>query len=344
VTASGAGSPPSGSVTIINTTTGVTLGTYAVQQSASAVLGTANVDVLSTQLQGGVNALTISYLGDSNYSPSTTQQSLTATSPLSLKLDSSSLTLVAASAITSVSTTATVAAATGSVLAYPITLACSGTLPSGASCALSSPVLSSPATTSTVTVTYNPLLASNSMKSLPGNNSTLPVTLFAGLLAVIGLSTRRKHVTSLATVLLFGSILFLPVMGCSSTSTTSAISLQSSASTVAPGTSVSFTSYLSGNGSTNAVTGAVSLNDSYLGTNRTIGKGTVGPGSSVVIPVSALSMGTHVVTATYAGDGTFPSATSSPVIVAVTSTAALRITATDANGQVVSAPLGVTLQ
>ncbi|MDE1156636.1 MAG: Ig-like domain repeat protein [Acidobacteriaceae bacterium] len=343
IAAAGAGAAPTGTVSIVNTTTGVSLGSYTVQASSTAATATANADISSTQLQGGNNVLSLSYSGDDNYLASNLQQTLSVTSPLTIALSSSSLTLTAGGAATTATTTATIAAASGAALAYPITLACTGTLPSGASCSLSNSVLSSPTTTSTVTVAYNPLAAANTAKPLPTGRSSLPAVL-AGLLAAFGLISRRKRVASITLLTVASVSLLFPIVGCGNSSTSSTLTLKSSTTSTTPGSPVTFSATLLGHGSSHPLTGIVTVNDSYLGSVRTLGSASVALDGTAAVVASSLGTGTHSVSALYAGDSTFPTASSSAVSITVSSSAALQITATDANGQKVAAPLEVTLQ
>ena len=347
VSAAGTGDSPTGSVSVVDTTTGAALGSFALQQGTTAVSSTAGGDVTGTQLAAGSNALTVTYSGDANYAGSTTTLSLAFSAPFTLSASPSSLVLTTGAASTSVSSGLTVTPAVGSALAYPITLSCAGTLPTGTDCTIYNSVITSPATTASLTLSYNPALAANVAPVLPGRRSApIPETAVACALA-LGLISRRRKLTS-ASLLSIAMLFFVPVLvlsGCAGGSNlASSLMLTASTPATALGTPVTFSASLLGNQGNRPVTGSVLLNDTYHGVNRTLGSLPVDITGAGTLSLSTLGLGSHTITAVYGGDGAYPGATSSAVDVVVHSTATLQVTATDASGYKVTIPVGVTLQ
>lgn len=343
LSATGAGDAPTGTITILNTSTGAALGT-ATLASNTLAMARAVFTVSGQQLQAGANVLTLAYSGDSNYATSTATQSLTFTAPFTASLSANNLTVTTGTSTSSASTTLTVAAS-GMSLAYPISLSCNGSLPTGASCSLSNSVLSSPATSSTVTVSFNPSLAANNPVSIPSRGQT-PMIALAGvaLLCLLG----AKHNRRLSKAGIFAILLILPlwtISGCGGDATAkSNLSLSSSASSSTLGNSITLKATLAGTDGGRPILGSVTFNDSFRGVTRNLGNVSVASTGDASLTTTTLGLGTHSITAVYAGDGLYPATSSSAVPVNVTSSATLQVAATDANGYTVAIPMGVTLQ
>ena len=351
IAASGAGAPPTGAVTVTNATTGAVLGSYAVVASATAVSG-CNVDITGLQLIAGANQLSFSYAGDPNYAGSSATQSLTFNAPLAAELSPTSVTLDTAATATSASSTLTVSPAPGGALAYPITLGCSGALPAGATCQLSTTVLDQPSTSATVTIGFDPALASRLAPATPTHRSRLPMTAFAGLAGMAMLFSRRKRLSaSLATGALLLALPAFQLVGCSDDAPgadavlpTSSLALATSSTAIELGASLTVSSTLTTDGGSGPALGAVSLTDRYRGSVRSLGSAMLDDGGAASLTMTTLGLGTHAITAAFTGDGVYPAATSSAVSVVVSATATVQIQATDAHGYTVIVPLGVTLQ
>lgn len=351
IAAPGAGAPPTGAVTITNTTTGAVLGSYAVVASAAAV-STLDVDITGLQLIAGANNLSLRYAGDPDYEGSTATQSLTFDAPLAAELSPTSVALGTAAAATSATSTLTVAPAPGGSLAYPITLSCTGALPAGASCQLSTSVLDQPSTTATVTIGFDPALASSLGPVTPARRSQLPITGFAGLAGMATLFSRRKRLAaSLAAGALLLALPTFPLVGCSDGSPgagaappTSSLALSTSSTAIELGGSLTLRSTLTRAGGGAAAQGAVSLTDAYRGQVRSLGSAPLDGDGAASLTMTTLGLGTHSITAAFGGDGVYPAATSSAVAVMVSVAATLQIHATDTRGYTVVVPLGVTLQ
>lgn len=345
VSASGAGDAPSGNITVTNSATGSVLGTYALTQSPTSVSSSINVDIYGTQLVAGVNTLTLSYAGDSNYVASVATVDLSFAAPFAASLSSNTLTLTTTSSAVAASTTLALAPASGSTLAYPIALSCTGTLPVGASCSVSSAVLSSPTTSATVTLSYSPVIAANTEPSSPGSNSRIPVATFAGVILMVAVFRRRRPVALLG-LLVMTALPLAGLLGCSgSSSPGSILTLTSSTTSTTLGSSVTFNTLLIGTNSSSAINGNVVLNDNYHGSARTLGTVAVSANGTASLTLSTLGIGNHSIIAIYGGSGAFSGTTSStPANVSVASVASLTVMATDANGYSVALPLGVKLQ
>jgi len=351
IAGSGSGAPPTGSVTVTNTTTGAVLGTFAVVQTSVAASSRLSVDVAGTDLIAGANTLTLSYTGDSNYAASTATQSLSFDAPFSAALSPSSLTVNTAGAATAATATLTVSPATGSALAYPITLSCHGALPSGASCLLSTTVLNEPSTTATVTVGFDPALASQDAPAEPARHAQLPMAGFAGLAAMAMIFGGRRRLSGSRTAAgLVLAVSTFQLTSCSAdgstaaATATSSIVLSASSGAISAGSSLMLRSTLTASGGDRGALGTVTVMDSYRGSSRSLGSAAVDDTGSAALTVTTLGLGMHSMTAVFGGDGVYPAASSSAVAVAVSATATLQIQATDANGYTVAVPLAVTLQ
>jgi hypothetical protein len=126
---------------------------------------------------------------------------------------------------------------------------------------------------------------------------------------------KRRQLTHKATIILL-MIGFLIIMSCGGKSTDSTdtsattTSLAASSTSVTYGTIVTFTATVL----PSAVTGAVTF---YDGTTS-LGSGTMSSGSAI-LTTTTLAMGTHTITASYGGSGTYSASTSDAVTVMVTS-------------------------
>lgn len=345
VSAAGAGLNPTGTVTVTDTTTGATLGTYTLTPSSTAVASAYNLSITPTSLVGGANTLTIAYSGDINYAASNTTATLTFSAPLALTLGSSALTLTTGTSASSVSTTLAVTAANGGSLSYPISLSCTGTLPNGASCNLSQTLLTSPATSATVSVGFTPPAAEARLEQPNSRFSAKPL-LFLGFGFLLLLRRKNRIFLSLSVVMMACAGM-LSLAACSSSpAITSYVSLSSSSTTVAQGSPLTLTSTVNyANTNQNATLAPVAINDMFRGANHLLGSITFNNTSGITatgtLSTSALGIGTHLLTASYTGQ---PGSISNTLTVNVTNSSTLAIHAVDANGYAVTAPLGVTLQ
>jgi hypothetical protein len=345
VSASGSGLAPTGTVHVVNTTSGSDLGTFSLNSSATVVAASYFLNIAPTALLGGANTLSISYSGNSNYAASATTASISFAAPMALTLGSSSLTLTTGASANSAGTALTVTAANGGSLSYPISLSCTGTLPSGASCGLSSTVLASPATAATVTVGFTPPVSDARMVVPHSGFSLKPLAALGfGLLLLAG---RKRKLFAPLLVLLITGVGVLTLSSCgSSAKTTSTVTLSPSTTSLSLGSPLTLTSTVSyANARSSVLLGSIQITDTFRGASHLLGTitpstaiGTTGSGS---LTTSSLGIGAHSIVAVYSGS---PGATSSAVAVNVTNRSTLAITAIDANGNTVTVPLEVTLQ
>lgn len=345
VSATGAGLAPTGTVHVVDATNGSDLGSFTLSSSTTAVAASYYLNIAPTALLGGVNTLSISYSGNSNYAASTTTASISFAAPMAMTLGTSSLTLTTGASANSTSTALTLTAANGGFLSYPISLSCTGTLPSGASCGLSSTVLASPTTAATVTVGFTPPVSDAQMIA-PHAGFALKhlATLGFGLLLLAG--RKRKLFVSLSVLVIIG-VGALTLTSCgSSAKTTSTVTLSSSTTSLSLGSPLTLTSTVSyANASSSVLLSPIQITDTFRGANHLLGtitpattSGTTGSGT---LTTSSLGIGSHSIIAVYSGS---PGSTSSAVAVNVTNRSTLAITAIDANGYTVTVPLEVTLQ
>ena len=344
VSTSGSGLAPTGTVHIVDTTTGSDLGTYTLSASSSTVSANYNLSIAPAFLLGGTNTITIAYSGDSKYAASSATTTITFAAPMSLTLASSSLSLTTGTSANSVNTVLSVAAANGGSLNYPIALTCSGTLPNGASCNLSNAILASPTTSATVTIGFTPPVTDAKLEDFHHGFTATPfVALGFGVLLLVG--RKRKIFASLSMLLAIGAGLMTLNACSSSMAVTTAVNLTSSASSITQGSPLTLTSTVNySNAGSSVQISPVQITDVFRGASHLLGSttstSTTATSSTGTLSTSALGIGTHSISATYTGN---PGSISNTLTVSVTNTSNLTITAVDANGYTVTVPLGVTL-
>jgi hypothetical protein len=358
----GEGAAPTGSVVFTDQTSGATLGTVTVMpvaNSSGSSAAKAALNIPASQFAFGANHVLASYSGDGNYAASASSAITITSQPMfSVGVSPSSLT-ISASGSQNGTAIITIAPTSGS-LATSISLACGGPLPAGTACSFSPSTIAAGSSTTTSTLSIQ--LTSPLLIQRPG--STLRTRRIAwygsaglsGFAAIMILAfPRRRRSNQISSARVFGVILFAAVMsitmvggmacggsnsrntgtgGSSATSTT----VTASSPNVALGSPVSFTAAVSASGSSTP-TGTVTFTD---GTSA-IDTATLTNGQ-VTFADSSLAIGTHSVTGTYNGDSTHSPSTSAAVAENVTFSSTIDIIATDATGNVIVAPLTITVQ
>jgi len=345
VSAAGTGNAPTGSIHIVDSTSGADLGAYTLA-AGTGPSASARFNVTPNMLIGGANSLTIAYEGDTNYKASSSTASLTYTSPLKLTLSASSIDFPVAAGSSQQTVVASIAAASGTTLSYPISLGCAGPLPAGASCNLSKTLLVSPNSSVTVTIGYNSN-ATIATAQTRMNAARLSLAGLAGFALLLGLRRKLRATGLVPLTVLCALSLASSLTGCggSSTPATSSVSLTSSTSSATLGAAVTFKANVTGAGVKGATTptGTVSLTDTYLGSAQSAGSIALANGTGA-LTTSSLGIGKHSLSGVFTSGNGYPGSSSAPVTVAITSTASLQIQAVDAQGNTVTAPLTVNFQ
>lgn len=344
----GSGDAPTGSLHVVDATSGADLGTYAVAATGTGANAIAYATIPAQSLISGSNSIAISYAGDANYQAAAATQAVTLQTNYALSIATPSLSVTVGAASTTASTVVTAAAANGGTVAYPITLSCGGTLPTGASCGLSSTLLTATAPTATLTVSYDPTqVNANLRKVASGSTPAAPwrggaILSAATLMLVFGM--RRRNAAWLRVVVgmvsLGGIAAGLSACGGSS-KPTATVALATSTTSATFGDSVTVQATVTSKGTVSS--GTVGLSDTYQGTTQSLGLISIANGSGSY-SATALGIGQHSIVGVFSGSATVPAATSTPVSVAVTEQSTVLVTAIDANGYTVTAPVAVSFQ
>lgn len=348
ITGAPTGTVPTGTISVVNATTGAKLGSLpltagggnGVSPSAGAY-----VAVSSAQLAAGSNTITASYSGDSNYAPvaafSTTIQLVpaftVATNPTSLTLAPN-----ASGAVTVIVTPAN----EGSLNPANLSFACPANLPSGLLCSFSAPAAGAGGTvTSTLA-----LAPASSLALMVGpkvgtstTHSGRPGLMLSALMAapfMFLFRLRRRRPQWMAAVLLLVSCSWLNGCGGApsapvATTTTLAISPKAPAFQGA----VTMTAQVLPSSGTGTPTGTVMFSSAA----GTLGSAVLA-GGTASLQLSSLPVGPGAVTAAYSGDSKYAGSTSASTSVDVTYSTTLSIQAKDNSGNTGSTNLNVTIQ
>jgi subtilase family serine protease len=328
-------SSPSGTVVFTDTTTGVTLGSAAINASTDTngyAIGRASIYIQSQALNQGSNAIQAAYNGDSNYLsaiPVTTF--VTYTPPFTLSVSPSTISMK-----TDSSGTATITlAATGKPLSAPVALACPAMLASGLSCTFTPSTIAAGSTTATSVLTLAaafPLARSGGMHARhsesgglgkSGGKTFAACALFV-LTALFG-GRRRTSATSCLALLCLACLLACGGEATEPTATTTTLSV--TPTSVSQGSTATFkASVLPSHGSGNP-TGSVVFFDgsSILGTSAL-------QGGSASFSTNFLSLGRHSIIATYSGDRRYLSSSATAATVDVTYNFSLVVAGSDTLG------------
>jgi hypothetical protein len=288
--------------------------------------------VLPAILPAGTNVVTFAYLGDINWASATSQ-------PVTVTVSSPDYQIAASNTTVDLSSggTATVGLTITPILGFnqPIALTCGSGLPVGVTCAFSPATVEPSGAPVPVTLT----LTSSGAYTSASNSKWVAggASLSLAALACFLWPRRRRPYTWTALVLIAVTMGSMAGCGGSGKPTVSSMTLTSSAVKVASGQPVTLTAAVAGNGT--APTGSVT----FLDGSTSLGSQSLGASASASLTTSALALGTHTITATYAGDKKHDPATASPVYEAITGYASVSITAT-AGTDTHTLPLTITMQ
>ncbi|AEU36249.1 Ig-like domain repeat protein [Granulicella mallensis] len=349
------GVSPTGTATFTNATTGAVLGSRILTPGASTTMpsATAYVTASSSQLQSGVNSITVSYSGDSNYAASNVSApAVTLAAPFTATINPATLTL-APNATGSVAVTVT---PKGAATLNPISLSfsCPATLPAGLACTFSTPVAANGGSvTSTLTLqAATPLIVKSSPVAAMATHSSQwlgagTIVSLSGLLILLLPRRRRFNLT----VLMIAALLSLSLTsGCSGNNgsnsgsstpaliaTSTAVSLSST--TPAFNSPLSLTAKVTPGSGTGTPTGGITFSSG----GTSLGTASLASGSAT-LSTSSLPIGVQSVTAAYGGDATYAASTSSVGSVDVTFTNTITVAVADSVGDTSSAQVAVTIQ
>ncbi len=336
----GVGLPPSGTVTIVNSTTGITVGTAGLAQSATG--STASFSSLARKLlAAGDNTIVAIYEGDVNYNSLTASAAVVHyDGPFALNLGASHID-VTNNVPVPVELTLT-PSGTASIDLSTLKFSCPTTASLGVVCQFSQPVKNADRTVySAVSVSLTSPLVGESAKQAAGTARRLSIaggwsmTLMGAILLPLARRRRRMLIASLSLLLLTGAFM---AGGCGSSSQpTATIGLAASADSVQYGESVTLTAAVQSTGK--VPVGSV---DFYDGGTK-IGSATLNGGSGI-LKTTSLTVGTHSITSLYVGNTKVHSALSGAVTVRVGYTATIPVVVTDASLNTSSASLTVNFQ
>jgi len=295
---------PTGSVQFYDSVNGGTVQPIGTAQAINIGNGEVPVATLAPLLAAGTHSITAQYLGDPNWHGATSGAvQIVATSPdFTVAPTAKQLTVVAGQ-------TASINVSTGSILGFngTIALSCGGTLPEGFSC---NTTTVAPGGTGTLTLTTT-APGTTTQTAMMHHRDGLWQAAGIASFAMMGLFwlPRRRRFHGVIIALLACSITGMMV-GCGGNSSgpvaPSAIILTSSNAKVASGTSVTFQASVS---STKKLTGLVTF---YDGT--TVVGAAIPVNGLASVSTTSLSVGTHTITAKYAGDKDTSAANSSNAV------------------------------
>jgi subtilase family serine protease len=343
---------PTGTVLFTNTTTGKTLGTQSVAAASSTTatpVSSASITIDANALQSGANTISATYSGDANYSgafPATDSVSLAAA--FTASLNPASL-IMAANTAATVEVTVTPIGTTA-LSASALTFSCPANLPTGLTCAFSTPVATSAGSvTSTLSLqTASPLFVKQTTRA--GNSSSRHGWLGAGAAAslagllMLGAPARRRRTFSALVLVAFATMSF--VIGCGGSSaktppaliaTTTALSFSSP--TPAFNSPVTLTGKVTPASGRGTPTGTVT----FMSGSTSLGSAPLASGVAT-FSATSLPAGSQTITAVYGGDSTYTPSTSTAGSLDVVSASILAITVTDSAGNSSIANLALTVQ
>ncbi|WP_041598080.1 Ig-like domain repeat protein [Granulicella tundricola] len=324
---------PTGTIQFFDALNGAASTTLGTPQAINGGNGGVILSTLAPVLASGSHVITAVYSGDTNWTTATSTTSVTIVSTTAnfIFTGPKGLTITAGQS-------GTLALSTSSILGFstPAAITCGGTLPEGFSCGTST---ITPGTAGTLAVTST--APGTVIAAFINGHDVLPwkvpgaVTL-AGL--ALFLMPRRRRFTSLVALLLAASFAVLNLSGCGGAGTpaTSQLSITSTNTKVASGSPAVFNALVSGGSNP---TGTITFSDA----GTVIGTSPVTNGVAL-FSTSTLSVGTHAITASYAGDNNNAASKSSDTLnQTVTGTFSLTVNAT-AGAVIHTTTVPVTLQ
>jgi len=315
---------PSGYVQFMDSVNGAAAQQVGMQQTL--LLGnpaTTAITAMRASLPAGTNVVTANYLGDTYFAPTTTAPvTITVSQPdFAVTASTPNLTVSAGSTGTDVLTLQPILGLTGSV-----TLACGSGVPAGTTCTISPSSLTlGSATTATVSLATLAPSPTSTSADVQGAGRLWMVGTGTGLVAfaaLLFLPQRRRRSPFLLCLLALG--ITAAIMGCGGGSSPQAslLSLSSANTKVASGGSVVLTASLQG--LSNSATGTVTFYDG----STAIGSAVNLSNDQAQLQSTTLSIGGHVITASYSGDNNNVASKSSAITQVITGTTTLAVTAT----------------
>jgi subtilase family serine protease len=341
---------PTGTIALVDQTTGVTLGsgvlTAYVDPASGNSWSQASVLISGTSLASGNNVIVASYTGDSNYLAASNQTVSVSYQPFYTLASSSSSLAIQVSQSSQTTDTITIATSNGTPV-NPATLSLScGKLPvSGLSCSFSPVTLSSSGVaTSTLTLTASGAIGTPLAMNQPSKSSLMKGagSLAFACVALLWIGRRRGSIVPRVAPLAMLIIALGAMSACSSSPKASSPAITNqltvSSSTPAYGSALTMTSLLNPSASSAQPSGTVLFYDgaSLLGSSPV-------SGARAVLTTSSLAVGTHALSASYSGDSTFMPSTSTAVSVNVSVSGSLKVTVSDTAGNLAILALPFTI-
>jgi len=268
-------------------------------------------------LPTGTNVVTAVYSGDQDFNGVTSAPTtiLVSNPDFAVTPGPSALTISAGGTTTDALTVTPILGFSGAV-----SLSCAGGLPAGTTCSFSPAAVPDGAGSSTLTISMQGPFTAQASNKTPQGHATNSVWYIAGLF-LVGFATRRRK-TFMALVM--ASAVFGVLSGCGGGGAPSStlVVVESSASKVASGTSVTLSAVVSGGN--HAPSGTVSFFDG----TTSLGDGVSLGGGQASLAVSNLAVGTHSITAKYSGDSSHMQSVSQPYFQAITGVTSIQVVAT----------------
>jgi hypothetical protein len=323
---------PTGTVQFFDSVSGAASQAIGTPQPINTGNGSSLIATLAPYLAAGTHVITAQYSGDANWTAATSAAvTIQATTP------SFTAAATPTPATVTAGQTATISVNTQSILGFssPIAISC-GTLPVGITCTSATILPGASGSITLTTAAPGIATATASAKSDSRLGFVAPTALSLACVLFLISPKRRRYASLLGVLVVAGIVGGLSGCAGSSPSPTS-IALTSSSTKVASGSSVALLATIS---SSNTVAGSVTFYDgtTAIGSPATITNG------AATLTTSSLTVGTHAITAKYAGDGDDLASSSSDVLnQTITGQFTLTINATaGTQSQPISLP--VTLQ
>lgn len=283
-------------------------------------------------LPTGTNVVTAVYSGDQDFNGVTSSPlTIIVSNPdFTVSPSPSALTISAGGTTTDALTVTPILGFTGAV-----SLSCGSGLPAGTTCNFSPATIPNGAGSSTLTISmqgpFSPQAANK-----PGQWSATTTTFSIAGLCLLGFAGRRRK-SFIALLVVFGVFSFLSGCGGSGTPSSTLVIVESSASKVASGASVTFSAKVSGG--SGSPQGMVTF---YDGATALGGAATLVNGQAS-LALNNLPIGTHSITAKYSGDSGHAGSTSQPYFEAITGVATVQVVATSGSTSH-TLPISITVQ
>lgn len=344
------GASPTGTVTFTDSTSGVVLGKIALSPSPTtdAVLSNAYITISRAQLQKGINSISATYTGDTNYTlGSSAPVTVTSVDPFSTTINPTSLTIARqGSGTVMVAVTPNGSAVLAS---SDLTLSCPSGVPAGMSCSFGAPVVGKDGSLSyplTLTAPSALLRAGTSKTSNNDAEGWKGTGALAGLsfLCLAGFCKRNRKLRSILLLCIASILVSSGCAGGNDSSNKSQLIPTATTLAINPtsptyNTPATLTATVAATSSSGSPTGPVTF------VNGSSVLGTASPVSGVAtLRVASLPVGKQAVSAVYSGDTAYSSSVSPLVNVDIGYTSTIIVMATDKAGNSSSGSLLLTIQ